>query len=64
MEVSISKSLSISTPYLDFFNGLEIELMNFCVSSLSPIPKVVIYKITMKVGQGASTFWMFSPLEG
>jgi len=45
----------------NFSNGVETRLVKLCFLNLNQIPKVIIYKVTIKVDQGASTFWMPRP---
>jgi len=44
--------------FLKFSNVVESKLVKLHFLSLNQIPKVVIYKVTIKVDQGASTFGM------
>jgi len=41
---------------------VERGLIKIYLFSLSQIPKMVILKVTIKVDQGAFTFWMHGPL--
>jgi len=45
----------------NFSNGIERKLFKLHFLSLNEIPKVVIFKVTMRVDQGSSTFWMPGP---
>jgi len=54
-------NFNISFNFSNFSNGIETKLVKLCFLSLNQIPKVVIYKVTIRVDQGASTFWMPGP---
>jgi len=41
-----------------FSNGIERKIFKLHFLSLNEISKVVILKVTMRVDQGTSTFWM------
>jgi len=41
-----------------FSNGIERKLVKLHLLSLNEIPKVFIFKVTIRFDQGASTFWM------
>jgi len=45
----------------NFSNGIERKLFKLYFLSLNEIPQVVIFKVTMRVDQGASTFGMPGP---
>jgi len=45
----------------NFSNGIERKLFKLHFLSLNKISKVVIFKVTMRVDQGASTFGMPRP---
>jgi len=44
-----------------FSNGVERKLVKLHLLSLNEIPKVFIFKVTIKFDQGTSTFWMPRP---
>jgi len=50
-----------SSKFSKFSNGVEAKLVKLCFLSLNKIPKVVIYKVIIRVDQGASTFGMPRP---
>jgi len=45
----------------NFSNGVERKLVKLHLLSLNEIPKVVIFKVTIKVDQDSSTFGMLGP---
>jgi len=47
--------------FSNFSNGIERKFFKLHFLSLNVIPKVVIFKVTMRVDQGASTFSMPGP---
>jgi len=47
--------------FSNFSNGVERKLFKLHFFSLNEISKVVIFKVTMRVDQGASTFRMPGP---
>jgi len=55
--LNFNNSFSFSN-FSNFSNGIEIKLFKLHFLSLNEIPKVVIFKVTMRVDQGASTYWM------
>jgi len=47
--------------FSNFSIWIESKLFKLHFLSLNEISKVVIFKVTMRVDQGASTFWMPGP---
>jgi len=47
--------------FSNFSNGVKRKLVKLHLLSLNEIPKVVVFKVTNKVYQDASTFWMLGP---
>jgi len=57
---NFNNSFSFSK-FSKFSNGVERKLVKLPLLSLNEIPKVVIFKVTIKVDQNASTFGMLGP---
>jgi len=57
---NFNNSFSFSN-FSNFSNGVERKLVNLHLLSLNEIPKVVIFKVAIKVDQNASIFWMLGP---
>jgi len=47
--------------FSNFSNGVERKLVRLHLLTLNEIPKVVIFKVTIKFDQDAFTFWMPGP---
>jgi len=57
---NFNKSFNFSK-FSKFSNGVERKLIKLHLLSLNEIPKVVIFKVTIRVNHDASTFWMPGP---
>jgi len=47
--------------FSNFSNGIKRKLIKLHLFSLNEIPKVIIFKVTIRADQDASTFWMPGP---
>jgi len=55
------KNFNNSFDFSKFSDGIERKLFKLHSLSLNEIPKVIIFKVTMRADQDASTFWMPGP---